>query len=231
MAQGVPGEGRELHVRRRSCDRVAFLWGLAADQAGLGGGGGCPGEPGLPSPSSRTASSGPRWFPSPISLMHEGVAAAEEGSRFSLLSTHLQGVAALGGSFPFRPLSAQGFYPPPGKVAPARLPAPPERGSRERSWQCRPLGAKALCSELSSRGLRSGSYWNSRFERCPNDLIKAAEENAQAMRSCSSDEEVLAILVLLCRGTGGGANGKIFQVFMALSFLNRKSGSLFFVCY
>lgn len=55
--------------------------------------------------------------------MHEGVAAAEEGSRFSLLSTHLQGVAALGGSFPFRPLSAQGFYPPPGKVPPVRRPS------------------------------------------------------------------------------------------------------------
>lgn len=61
--------------------------------------------------------------------MREGVAAAEEGSRFSLLSTHLQGVAALGGSFPFRPLSAQGFYPPPGKVPPVRRLAPPERGS------------------------------------------------------------------------------------------------------
>lgn len=43
---------------------------------------------------------------------------------------------------------------------------------------------------------------NSRFKRCLNDFIKAAEENAQAMRNCSSDEEVFAVLVLLCRGYG-----------------------------
>lgn len=40
------------------------------------------------------------------------------------------------------------------------------------------------------------------FKRCLNDFIKAAEENAQAMRNCSSDEEVFAVLVLLCRGYG-----------------------------
>lgn len=61
---------------------------------------------------------------------------------------------------------------------------------------------------LSYRALRSGSYWNSRFKRCPNDLIKATEENAQAMRSCSSDEEVVAVLVLLCRGYGWRGQGK-----------------------
>lgn len=43
---------------------------------------------------------------------------------------------------------------------------------------------------------------NSRFKRCLNDFIKAAEENAQAMRNCSSDEEVFAVVVLLCRGYG-----------------------------
>lgn len=105
------------------------------------------------------------------------------------------------------PLCAR-LYPPPGKVARGCLLAPPERGSRVRSRQCRPLGAKALCSELSCRGLRSGSYWNSRFKRCLNDLIKAAEENVQAVRSCSSDEEVLAVLVLLCRGYGWGGQGE-----------------------
>lgn len=229
MAQGVPGEGRELHVRRRSCDRVAFLWGLAADQAGLGGGGGCPGEPGLPSPSSCTTSSVPRWFPSPIRLMHEGVAAAEEGSRFSTLHPP-PGCSSSWGKLSIPPPLCARLYPPPGKVPPGCLLAPPERGSRVRSRQCRPLGAKALCSELSCRGLWSGSYWNSRFKRCLNDLIKAAEENVQAVRSCSSDEEVLAVLVLLCRGYGWGGPGKISQVFMTLFCLNRKSASLFFVC-
>lgn len=71
---------------------------------------------------------------------------------------------------------------------------------------------------------------NSRFKRCLNDFIKAAEENAQAMRNCSSDEEVFAVLVLLCRGTGWRGQGKICEVFMTLFCLNRKNGSLFFVC-
>ncbi|XP_014110641.1 PREDICTED: uncharacterized protein LOC106628335 [Pseudopodoces humilis] len=132
MAQGVPGEGRELHVRRRSCDRVAFLWGLAADQAGLGGGGGCPGEPGLPSPS-RTTSSVPRWFPSPISLVHEGVAFAEEGSRFSPTLHPPPGCSCSWGKLSIPPPLCARLYPPPGKVPPGRLLAPPERGSRVRS--------------------------------------------------------------------------------------------------
>lgn len=63
---------------------------------------------------------------------------------------------------------------------------------------------------------------NSRFKRCLNDFIKAAEENAQAMRNCSSDEEVFAVLVLLCRGTGWRGQGKICEVFMTLFCLNRK---------
>lgn len=161
--------------------------------------------------------------------MHEGVAAAEEGSRFSTLHPP-PGCSSSWGKLSIPPPLCARLYPPPGKVLPGCLLAPPERGSRVRSRQCRPLGAKALCSELSCRGLWSGSYWNSRFKRCLNDLIKAAEENVQAVRSCSSDEEVLAVLVLLCRGYGWGGPGKISQVFMTLFCWNRKSGSLFFVC-
>lgn len=54
-------------------------------------------------------------------------------SLLSLLSTHLQGVAPLGGRFPFRPSLCARLYPPPGKVPPECLLAPPERGSRVRS--------------------------------------------------------------------------------------------------
>lgn len=49
--------------------------------------------------------------------MHEGVAAAGEGSRFSF-STHLQGVAALGGKLSIPPLVCVRLYSPQGKVPP-----------------------------------------------------------------------------------------------------------------
>lgn len=79
MAPGLPGEGRAAHVRRRSRDRAAFLWGLAAAQPASGGGG-CPRSPRLPSRPLPRLPSLPLPFPSPAALVSRGV--AEEASGF-----------------------------------------------------------------------------------------------------------------------------------------------------
>ncbi|XP_032543738.1 uncharacterized protein LOC116786822 [Chiroxiphia lanceolata] len=126
---GCPWRGKGVARPPRSCDRVAFLWGLAADQAGLGGGR-LPGTARASLPSSRHHAVGPALVPFPHQPCARGCSCCRgRFSLLSLLSTHLQGVAALGGSFPFRPLSAQGFTPA-SESSPWRLLAPPERGSR-----------------------------------------------------------------------------------------------------